>query len=134
MVWMNENNVVECTSNPRCIAPEDYRPAAEGQHRHNLNTIPSDGLGAIPLWKLFCVTFVSPLAALVCLSDPRPMCHGTSNFQHRLACLGTDPQWGSRPSNADRPGGQMHRDWGIPVKGGDEVWSFHPLGRAWQLT
>jgi hypothetical protein len=61
---MNENNSLECASNPRCIRIEDYRPAENARYRHNLNQIPKDQMGAIPLWKLFTLTYVRILARL----------------------------------------------------------------------
>lgn len=58
MVWMSENNMVECVSNPRCIRPEDYRPAENWLHRHDLNWIGEDQLGVLPLWRIFVTTYV----------------------------------------------------------------------------
>ncbi|KAL1408263.1 hypothetical protein Q8F55_005069 [Vanrija albida] len=99
MVWFNENNALECVSNPRCIRSEDYVEAADTFLRHEIAGIAPEEMGTLPLWKVFVTTY-----------------------------------WGSRPSNADRPGFKMHRDWDVPETGGDEVWAFQPLGRRWQIT
>lgn len=61
MVWLNENMLVECASNPRCIRPEDYTPSEVDEYRHDLHSIPEHELGTIPLFRLFCITYVIPL-------------------------------------------------------------------------
>ncbi len=59
MFWTLDMPAFECITNPRCIRPEDYHPADDPSIRYDVDSIPQNELGKLPLWKIFALTYVS---------------------------------------------------------------------------
>lgn len=57
--WTDEETVMECLLDPRCVRPEDYVPAENPKYRFNLDKIPQEQLGRMPAWRIHATTFVS---------------------------------------------------------------------------
>lgn len=58
-IWVDDDDMLTCITDPRCIAKEHYVPPA-GATDLSLN-VPEEELGTIPLYHLHSITYVSPV-------------------------------------------------------------------------
>lgn len=59
MYWPLDSHGYQCLTNPRCVRPEDYTPAADPKHRWDVSRIPKHEIGTLPAWRVFMPTYVS---------------------------------------------------------------------------
>ncbi|KAL7424015.1 hypothetical protein Q5752_001600 [Cryptotrichosporon argae] len=138
--WMSE--VVEAVQEDDFIIITDFRAA-------RMNQLVKD------LSELLHMYWMRDANAFECIQDPRcirpedytPVDDPTIGYDlaalteagdigvlpmHRIFAVS---YWGARPVNAPAPGLNAAYDWGVvPQPGGDEVWSYNPLGRRWVIT
>lgn len=57
--YSDEEAVIQCLADPRCVRPEDYVPAEDPEHRFDLTKIPEHEIGVMPAWRVFATSFVS---------------------------------------------------------------------------
>lgn len=62
MFMLQDIYAFECTTNPRCIRPDDYHPADDPLIRHDLSQIAEEDMGTVPLFRIFATTYVSLIA------------------------------------------------------------------------